>query len=113
VHRRGSEIPFFNELRQSLNRRENVGRKVTLMRSIRSILVTCLVAACALCLCTGGAHAYLDPGTGSYLLQIVIAGLLGAAFTLKLFWKRLLLFFGRNPSKKTGRTEDDSTGDDG
>ncbi|HEU4365757.1 MAG TPA: hypothetical protein VFT13_09880 [Candidatus Krumholzibacteria bacterium] len=39
------------------------------------------------------AHAYLDPGTGSYILQMVIAGLLGAAFALKLFWYRIKRFF--------------------
>jgi len=38
------------------------------------------------------AHAYLDPGTGSYILQMVIAGLLGAAFAVKLFWLRIKRF---------------------
>lgn len=35
------------------------------------------------------AHAYLDPGTGSYVFQMVIAVLLSAAFTIKHFWYRL------------------------
>jgi len=35
------------------------------------------------------ANAYLDPGTGSYFLQILAASILGALFTLKLFWGRL------------------------
>jgi hypothetical protein len=35
------------------------------------------------------AHAYLDPGTGSYFLQILVAGLLGAMFAVKVFWHRL------------------------
>jgi hypothetical protein len=29
------------------------------------------------------AHAYLDPGTGSVILQVVAAGVLGALFTFK------------------------------
>ena len=29
------------------------------------------------------AHAYLDPGTGSVILQVVAAGVLGAIFTFK------------------------------
>lgn len=41
------------------------------------------------------AHAYLDPGTGSYILQMVIAGILGALFAIKLFWLRIKGFFGR------------------
>jgi hydrogenase-4 membrane subunit HyfE len=36
------------------------------------------------------ASAYIDPGTGSYLLQIAIAFLLGALFTIKGFWKKIL-----------------------
>jgi len=46
------------------------------------------------------AHAYLDPGTGSYVLQMIIAGLLGAAFAVKLSWLRIKRFvagvFSRN-----------------
>jgi len=36
---------------------------------------------------TQHAYAYLDPGTGSYFLQLLIAGLLGALFFIKSFWK--------------------------
>lgn len=35
------------------------------------------------------AHAYLDPGTGSYLFQILIAGLLGSFFFIKSIIKRV------------------------
>jgi hypothetical protein len=35
------------------------------------------------------AHAYLDPGTGSYLLQLFLAGLLGGIFSIKIFWKKI------------------------
>lgn len=35
------------------------------------------------------AHAYLDPGTGSYVFQIVIAGLLGSMFFIKSAVKKL------------------------
>jgi hypothetical protein len=38
------------------------------------------------------AHAYLDPGTGSYIFQILIASLLGAAFAIKVFWLRIKTF---------------------
>ncbi len=36
--------------------------------------------------------AYLDPGSGSYLLQLLIAGALGALFALRLYWKRVREF---------------------
>jgi len=31
--------------------------------------------------------AYLDPGTGSFILQVLIAGLLGSMFALKQSWQ--------------------------
>jgi len=40
------------------------------------------------------AYAYLDPGTGSMILQGVIGGLAAAAVVAKLYWHRLLRFFG-------------------
>lgn len=35
------------------------------------------------------AWPYLDPGTGSYIFQLLIAGLMGGAFVVKLFWGRI------------------------
>ncbi|UCE25976.1 MAG: hypothetical protein JSU74_13285 [Candidatus Zixiibacteriota bacterium] len=49
------------------------------------------------------AHAYIDPSTGSYMLQILLAGLLGALFTLKIFWRNLKGFLTRF---LTGRRDD-------
>ncbi len=45
------------------------------------------------------AYAYLDPATGSYILQLVLAGLLGAALAVKIFWGNLKSFFGKLFSK--------------
>lgn len=45
---------------------------------------------------------YLDPGSGSYLLQLLIAGTLGALFALRLYWSRVKGFF----SGLLGRAED-------
>ena len=45
--------------------------------------------------------AYIDPGTGSIILQALVATVVGAAIAVKLFWHRLLKFFGLrkgNPS---------------
>ena len=51
-------------------------------------------------------YAYLDPGSGSMLLQLLVAGLLGAAFLLKTFWGRIKAFFGRVFSKDHQDTKD-------
>jgi hypothetical protein len=51
------------------------------------------------------AYAYLDPGTGSYFLQLMVAGLLGASFALKVFWKRIRSAFRSFFSKEKGDEE--------
>lgn len=51
-------------------------------------------------------EAYLDPGTGSYILQILIAGLLSALFMIKPILSRIKLF----TAKLFGRAKDDDEG---
>ena len=46
------------------------------------------------------AFAYLDPGTGSYILQLALAALFGASFAVKIYIKKVKSFFGRIFSKK-------------
>lgn len=48
--------------------------------------------------------AYLDPGTGSFIYQLLIAGLMGGLFLLKLYWKRIKIFIARI----LGRSFDDT-----
>jgi hypothetical protein len=43
---------------------------------------------------------YIDPGSGSYLVQVIIAGILGVAFYFKAVWARIRLFFGKKKSEK-------------
>jgi hypothetical protein len=40
------------------------------------------------------ADAYLDPGSGSMVLQVLLGGLAGVALVVKLFWHRILQIFG-------------------
>ena len=40
------------------------------------------------------AHAYLDPGSGSAILQGIIAGFVAIGVVAKLYWHRLLKMFG-------------------
>lgn len=36
---------------------------------------------------------YLDPGSGSMLIQIVVAAVLGAGVAIRVFWKNIKAFF--------------------
>ena len=59
------------------------------------------------------AHAYLDPGTGSLLLQLSIAGILGFLFAFKLYWYKFKSAILRIFDRKTGgETVSDSGGSD-
>jgi hypothetical protein len=46
------------------------------------------------------AYAYLDPGTGSVVLQVVVAGLLGAIFTFKSYVRAAVSAVSRLFEKK-------------
>ncbi|MGI9285418.1 MAG: hypothetical protein ACR2P1_08510 [Pseudomonadales bacterium] len=46
------------------------------------------------------AYAYLDPGTGSFVLQMLVAGLLGAMLYIKMAWANVKMFFNRLLSKE-------------
>lgn len=40
------------------------------------------------------AHAYLDAGTGSMLLQLIIGGVAGLLMAIKLYWRHILVKLG-------------------
>ncbi|MBI4243883.1 MAG: hypothetical protein HY606_07315 [Planctomycetes bacterium] len=46
---------------------------------------------------------YIDPGTGSYIFQLLIAGVVGTLYAIKLYWKKIKLLFNR--SKTSGQTD--------
>ena len=48
-------------------------------------------------------QAYLDPGSGSFLLQLLIAGIVGLGFVVKSYWGKILKLFKR--SKKNDDTD--------
>lgn len=57
---------------------------------------------------TKPAHAYLDPGTGSFLLQVIIGGFLGGIFIIKGYWQRIVTFFTKKkPNQPSASTEDE------
>ena len=46
--------------------------------------------------------AYLDPGSGSMMLQVIAGGLAAAAVTMKVYWRRLLVLLHiRKPDEET------------
>lgn len=52
------------------------------------------------------ADAYLDPGTGSYLVQIMTAAFFGGAFFIATCWKQVKQFFVSMFSRKGNKTSE-------
>ena len=55
------------------------------------------------------AQAYLDPGTGAMLLQIILGGVAGALVAFRLYWHRFRSFIGlasaTTPSRDDGEAK--------
>jgi len=45
------------------------------------------------------AYAYLDPGSGSYILQLLLGVMFGLLFAIKIFWSRIKMFLVKIFSK--------------
>jgi hypothetical protein len=51
---------------------------------------------------------YIDPGSGSYFIQAVIAALFGAWFWIKSYWTRIKQFFMKKTSGEEEKKEENS-----
>ena len=72
-------------------------KKFLLPRSSRSLLALVLLAVG---LWPVPAHAYIDPGTGSFVIQGIIAAVVGAGFVVKVFWHRIVsAITGKSPAE--------------
>ena len=61
---------------------------------------------------TGPLFAYLDPGAGSMLLQVIIAGICSVAVMLKIYWQAFVSFFRwGSKSQASDETESESSFD--
>jgi hypothetical protein len=52
---------------------------------------------------------YLDPGSGSFIIQIAIAALLGLTVAIRASWGSIKKYFGYKPKEE--ESEDDSEND--
>ncbi|MBN1614011.1 MAG: hypothetical protein JW950_06050 [Deltaproteobacteria bacterium] len=52
--------------------------------------------------CASPACAYLDPGAGSMIVQVVIAAIAAVSVSIGVFWKRLKSLFGRGDEDDPG-----------
>jgi hypothetical protein len=60
--------------------------------SKNALKIFLLVAAGAL-LFPRHIYGYIDPGTGSYVFQIIVAAFVAISFAVKIFWHKIKNFF--------------------
>ena len=53
---------------------------------------------------------YLDPGSGSFILQLLIASLVGIGFALRSYWGKITGLFRKNKGEEAA--EDNQSTDD-
>ncbi len=64
-----------------------------------------LVVGAVLAVSLGDGHdgelklAYLDPGSGSLVIQAVVASLAGIAMVVRTYWARIRIFFGKGSAE--------------
>jgi hypothetical protein len=64
------------------------------MSRVRGRVFQAAMAASFLGIFTTSAYAYLDPGTGSMILQVLLGGVAGIALAGKLYWQKIRSFIG-------------------
>ncbi len=63
------------------------------------ILAFCLVAVVAIVV-PAPAHAYLDPGSASMIVQMIIGAIAGVGIAVKVYWHKIKGFFDRDTRHK-------------
>ncbi len=54
-----------------------------------------------LCIFNTNAYAYLDPGTGTIIIQAIVGAIAAGAVTIKIYWYKLKAFFKKKKKDKT------------
>lgn len=73
---------------------------------MQRIFNTIFTSAVCLLVSTAPVHAYIDPGTGSLVVQAVIGGLTAGITVAGIYWRKVLDAFSRMfPSRNVSEVE--------
>jgi hypothetical protein len=59
-----------------------------------------ILSVSILCIINTNAYAYLDPGTGTIIIQAIVGAIAAGAVTIKIYWYKLKAFFKKKKDKK-------------
>ncbi len=68
-------------------------------------ITTFLVVVFAYLAVASPAYAYLDPGSGSLLVQLLVGSVAGGLIVLKIYWVHLKRLFRRSPEASGPATD--------
>ena len=63
-------------------------------------LAVVFVLGCVFFLLPSSAFAYIDPGSGNYIVQVLVAAFAGLVYTLGHWWRNIIGFLRRLCGKK-------------
>ena len=75
------------------------------MQGLAALSFLFAIATMLVGILTSSAHAYLDPGTGSIILQVLLGGVAGLALAGKLYWQKFRLL-ARHQAQARGASGD-------
>jgi len=73
----------------------------------RRLAMAVIAVALLMILVPSAAFAYIDPGTGSFIVQGIIAAVVGIGVAVKIFWHRIRRIFGGDPVDLDDDPDDD------
>ena len=68
----------------------------------KSLILTALVLIAT----TAPSYAYLDPGTGSMVIQILVASFAAVAIFFRQIWQGIQMLFGKKPNVQSEEEEE-------
>ena len=74
---------------------ESRGEVLKLRQVGERLQTVLLVVAFLIVVTTREAHAYIDLGSGSFFIQVLLGTFFASLFTIKVFWRRLTGYMSR------------------
>jgi hypothetical protein len=68
-------------------------------------IAVCVIVVWLVLVCARPAYAYLDPGSGGMMIQLLLGGFAGAAVLVRLYWRQLLVRVGLRKSDLSNETD--------
>jgi hypothetical protein len=113
--RRGSSAAKGNESMRSGEKTRGIQRSASAVLWVVGVLLLLPELALAASIPRAGAGltlAYIDPGTGSFLVQALVAAVAGIAVTLRMYWSKIRSIFGGTTVAAEGEDAADASRDD-